>query len=392
MTTTGESEKVLVFAAAAADADVIRKALEVEFPAIACSWEPDHAADDFDRHQPSIVILAFHKVETSQQYYLALFRNARSIAKLQHRTILLCNKDEVRAAYALCRGGCFDDYVQYWPVTFDQPRLAMSVRLAARELAACRNGGNDPRLGEMARAVEQVQPIFDRALSHSDRYLIAADHAVRYLADGIGSAMQDAASGLGDRLVAMKAGSGVIREVKRHLGMLAEEKVLPQVREAANAIGPARESLAAAAAAVRPKLDAARKLAGEVASEPPTILIVEDEETQRRIYSHLLDRTRYNLAFASSGTEALKLATRRPPALILMDVMLPDLTGVEVTRRLKSSDTLAGVPVVMITGRSEREIVMQSLAAGAADFLVKPFTPQSLQQKVEQYIDPRVAA
>jgi CheY-like chemotaxis protein len=388
---TAESEKVLVAAASAADAEVIRKSLEGEFPSIACACEPDHGTADFDRHQPSIVILAFHNVETSEQYYLALFRNSQSIAQLPHRTILLCNKDEVRAAYALCRSGCFDDYVQYWPVTFDQPRLAMSVRVAGRELAASRRGGHGARLGHVARAVDEVQPILDRAMAHSDRYLIAADHALRSLADGIGSAMQDTAAGLGERLMAMSSGSGMARDVKRYLGMLADETLLPQVREAASAIAPARESLAEAAAAVRPRLASVRKLTGELA-EPPTILIVEDEETQRQIYRHVLDRSRYRLAFAASGTEALRLASRAAPALILMDIMLPDLTGVEVTRRLKNSDTLAGVPVVMITGHSERDVVMESLAAGAADFLVKPFTPQMLQQKVAQYVEQQAMA
>lgn len=391
--TPAAADKVLVATEAVADAEVIRKSLEGEFGAIACSCNPDRAAADFDLHQPGLLILAFDCVAKAEQYYLALFRHSQSISARPHRTILLCNKDEVRSAYDLCRKECFDDYVLYWPVTFDPPRLAMSVRLAVRHLAATRGDATRQRqLAEMAREVAEVEPLLDRAMARSDRYLIAADEALRSLADGIGAAVQDVATGLTERLGVMQAGSGMIREVKRHLRMLKDERVLPQVHEAAQAIAPARDSLAAASAAYRPRLASARKLAADLASGLPSILIVEDEETQRQIYRHLLDRSRYLVTFASSGAEALRVASRAAPDLILMDMMLPDLTGVEVTRRLKSVDQLAAVPIVMITGRSERDVVMESLDAGAADFLVKPFTPQSLQQKVEQYVDDRALA
>jgi CheY-like chemotaxis protein len=75
-----------------------------------------------------------------------------------------------------------------------------------------------------------------------------------------------------------------------------------------------------------------------------------------------------------------------------MDMMLPDLSGVEVTRQLKTSKPHSGIPIVMITGHSERDVVVQSLAAGAVDFLVKPFTREAFAQKVEQYLGRTAAA
>jgi len=69
-----------------------------------------------------------------------------------------------------------------------------------------------------------------------------------------------------------------------------------------------------------------------------------------------------------------------------MDVALPDLDGVEITRRLKASPKMAAIPVVMITGHSERQILAASLKAGAVDFLVKPFDRELLLQKLTRHL------
>jgi DNA-binding response OmpR family regulator len=77
---------------------------------------------------------------------------------------------------------------------------------------------------------------------------------------------------------------------------------------------------------------------------------------------------------------------RAHPDLILMDLMLPDLDGVEVTRRIRSMPGLGSVPIVMITGKSDKDNVINSLRAGAADFVVKPFDRAILLGKVRQFL------
>jgi len=70
-----------------------------------------------------------------------------------------------------------------------------------------------------------------------------------------------------------------------------------------------------------------------------------------------------------------------------MDIELPDISGVEVTRRMKSVEQFADIPVVMITGHSERHLVVDSLKAGAADFVVKPFDKTTLLAKLRRLLD-----
>ncbi|MBC7857972.1 MAG: response regulator, partial [Burkholderiaceae bacterium] len=74
------------------------------------------------------------------------------------------------------------------------------------------------------------------------------------------------------------------------------------------------------------------------------------------------------------------------PDLVLMDINLPDIDGVEVTRRLKLAEQFAGIPVIMITGQSGKDMVIESLNAGAADFVVKPFDKPTLLGKVRKFL------
>lgn len=112
------------------------------------------------------------------------------------------------------------------------------------------------------------------------------------------------------------------------------------------------------------------------------MLVVDDDAFQQKIVAKILGTDQYQLAFADGGEEALNLLRRARVDVILMDVQMPHLDGLETTRRLKAMPHLAAVPVVMISGKSEGNVVVQCLKAGAADFVVKPFDKEALLAKV----------
>lgn len=113
-----------------------------------------------------------------------------------------------------------------------------------------------------------------------------------------------------------------------------------------------------------------------------TILIVDDEPSARDVLEALLLPEGYNLAFANSGPEALEKAAEITPDVILLDVVMPDMDGFEVCRRLRADPFLAGVPVIMVTGLDDRDSRLQSIEAGADDFVSKPFDGVELQARV----------
>jgi PAS domain S-box-containing protein len=115
---------------------------------------------------------------------------------------------------------------------------------------------------------------------------------------------------------------------------------------------------------------------------PPTILIVEDSLDGRQTLQTLLAAQGYTLAFAENGFEGLAKATELVPDLILLDVMLPGIDGLEVCRRLRANPLLAEVPIIMVTALEDRDTRLQGIIAGADDFISKRFDGTELRARV----------
>ncbi len=113
-----------------------------------------------------------------------------------------------------------------------------------------------------------------------------------------------------------------------------------------------------------------------------SILVVDDDDFQHKIVELVLGQLHYQLAFAFSGEDAIRFLQLNSVDLILMDVQMPGLGGLEATRRLRSMTNLAHVPILMATGESDDLVLAQCLKAGAADFVLKPFDRTILPAKV----------
>jgi two-component system, OmpR family, phosphate regulon response regulator PhoB len=116
------------------------------------------------------------------------------------------------------------------------------------------------------------------------------------------------------------------------------------------------------------------------------ILVVDDEPDIIALVAYHLARSGYRVSTASSGTEALQAARQEQPALVVLDLMLPELSGFEVLERLRADRGLADVPVLMLTARREEADRVQGLSLGADDYLVKPFSPQELVLRVRNIL------
>ena len=151
--TTPDAVTLLVATDNVTDAALVKNLLEKELAKVAklvVSTNPDAAAMDFERLRPDVLVLAFDNLEKAERYYLGLYRLCPMVQQHIHRTVILCNKDEVKRVYELCMKNYFDDYVLFWPMTYDMSRLAMAVHHALRELAAVKDGDSGPSLLEFA--------------------------------------------------------------------------------------------------------------------------------------------------------------------------------------------------------------------------------------------------
>ena len=113
-----------------------------------------------------------------------------------------------------------------------------------------------------------------------------------------------------------------------------------------------------------------------------TILVVEDEEDIAELERYNLSQDGYTVVMATTGERALEEAVRCHPALILLDLMLPGIDGLQVCRRLRSDSRTAKVPIIMVTARGEEADVVTGLELGAEDYVTKPFSPRVLLARV----------
>ncbi|HVU23675.1 MAG TPA: hybrid sensor histidine kinase/response regulator [Opitutus sp.] len=114
----------------------------------------------------------------------------------------------------------------------------------------------------------------------------------------------------------------------------------------------------------------------------PRIIIADDEPSFLTMTANVLGRHEYNLVLVSNGREALEAARSEAPDLVLLDVQMPVLDGVAACRELRGDERLAEVPVVLLTGLNDREARLRGFAAGADDFLGKPFDHDELKMRV----------
>jgi two-component system cell cycle response regulator DivK len=118
------------------------------------------------------------------------------------------------------------------------------------------------------------------------------------------------------------------------------------------------------------------------------ILIVEDNEHFRIILSSILASGGYKLIEAETGTQAIQKALSMSPDLILMDLDLPDMTGIDATRKLKDNPTTAPIPVIACSAWSMREWKEAALNAGMVDYLQKPIPAELLKRTIEKFVSP----
>jgi DNA-binding response OmpR family regulator len=128
------------------------------------------------------------------------------------------------------------------------------------------------------------------------------------------------------------------------------------------------------------------------AGRGPLILVADDDEDILMLLSFHLERAGYDVVRARSGPEALETAIALRPALAVLDVMMPGLDGFEVTRELRADARTRSMPVILLTARAQATDVAQGMAAGADEYVKKPFDARDLKGRVERLLRPRLVS
>src|SRR5256885_1340842 len=113
-----------------------------------------------------------------------------------------------------------------------------------------------------------------------------------------------------------------------------------------------------------------------------TILLADDEANLRILVRATLEDSEHRVLEAQNGKEALDVARGQHPDLILLDWMMPGMTGIEVAQALRSDPSTSGIPMIMLTAKGQEKDRVEALSAGLRYYLVKPFSPLELMERV----------
>lgn len=116
------------------------------------------------------------------------------------------------------------------------------------------------------------------------------------------------------------------------------------------------------------------------------ILIADDDELVLQLLDHKLTSRGFAVSTASDGESVLETAQQLQPALLILDVMMPGLDGLEVLRRLQREPATRGIPVLVLSARMQEADIVSALRLGARDYIVKPFMPEELLARIERIL------
>jgi two-component system phosphate regulon response regulator PhoB len=119
----------------------------------------------------------------------------------------------------------------------------------------------------------------------------------------------------------------------------------------------------------------------------PRILVVEDEPAQQKLLAVNLKAQGYRPVAALNGADAMVLVEEEPPALIILDWMLPEISGIEICRRLKADRKTRDIPIIMLSARSEEGDRVRGLETGADDYVVKPYSVAELMARIKRNLN-----
>lgn len=368
------------------DAELVRDLLKDEFENLVLSTDSDRTVKDFEKHCPGLIILAFNKLEKAELYYLGLYRLSKKVHKTPHRTLLLCDKRDLKPVYALCKKAYFDDFVLFWPPPNDPYRLPFSVHRALKALEHL----NSPTVEDFAgpaRQLSGLDALIEKHAAAGNQFMEQSAQSAQEAESTALDKLEQCYNSLTSNDPGDTSGPRDTSVIQQELDQLKKEGIQKPFRRLDKAMQPMRQWAENMRNDLQPHLEASHTLAKLSAKVSPIVLMVDDDKFQHKLIKQILINERLKLEFATSGAEALGLLHRCRPNLILMDVNLDKENGIEVTQRIKSVEQFSDIPVIMITGEGAKDIVVDSIKAGAVDFIVKPFNTKTLVKKIFRFIN-----
>lgn len=340
----------------------------------------------FEQKCIAVLLLVFRSLQRAEKFYLKLFHQCEHIYEIPHQVVVLITRGELERAYELCRREIFHSFVIVRPMLSEHfLRLAMNQALEKRAAQLKIHQARE-MLKRLAIQFEHIRKEFDQLMA-DNHALQKTQHSVqRDLTESINHRLgvfRDSLMGTGMQDVVTVHNAQALTKKFDHLQHEDIEGQLEFYH------GMMNDALNGWTQNMESKLTMLEQVSTEVTQrrqeEKPDVLIVDDDDIQRHLVVTVLDQNGYEVRQAANGREGMSMLLAKPPDLVFLDIEMPDLNGVELLKKARRSSQLKEVPIIMLTGHHEKEVVKNCLENGADDYLVKPVTIERLCERMKHY-------
>jgi len=376
------NKRILIVSDSSDELSDIQHLLAVDFGTCLKTDREPEGLQLFHAHHPSVLILAFREIEKAEHFYLSLYRRSDQIHEIPHQTLLLCKNRESSKAYQLCKSGTFDDFVADRPL-YDPYRLRLSV---AQAINRCDQAQNSDLLNRKFEKISvgllKFDQIINMKLASGGGQHQETTRTFQRFTQNLTADLKE----LEKNLIGMVSGKATQIVSKDGLGQKFDQfhknSLLGASQHVIDQLNKTEEWLEEISSSHKDYVETAQQ-ESEVHQEMK-VMLVDDDEFYRDTITTMLQQAGMQVIALKDGKTALTTLQHSQPNLILLDYQMPDMDGIETLKRIKSNPGTKSIPVIMLTGFSEREIVDQSLRAGAADFIVKPGDRITILSKIDE--------
>ncbi|MBI3903853.1 MAG: response regulator [Nitrosomonadales bacterium] len=362
----------------------IRKLLTPDMGEYWCADTDGDGVRLFAEKRPRVLILSFEEIGKAELFYLGLHRQCPQIQDIPHRSLLFCTNKEAEAAFHLCMKGIVDDYMVNRPL-YDLFRLRLSIHQALDiSVLKQQSNGLRRRLADVGDDLRHLDEHMGKTLATGKELRQETLHAFREFT----SRMTSDLAQFEERL--LESGLDNAVKVLDHTALQQQLDQLPHKNMEVEKLHVEKKMQDAEAWAkkadkgFRQQVEPLRKT--EFPPARPEVMVVDDENVYRELIIDVLGESDFRVSGAESGQAALTGLKNRQPDIILLDFQMPGLNGLETLRRIQADPKLNSIPIIMLTGDSEKTLVRECIMAGAVDFIVKPSNRATLIAKIRVHL------
>ena len=382
--TTADNQGILIVTDKAEESLTLRELLTADMGQFWCVETETDGIRLFMQKRPTLLILSYREITSAERFFLTLHRQCPNIHTMRYQCLVFCTNKDAEEAFRLCREGVIDDYVVNRPL-FDPFRLRLSIHQALA-LSALKQASNELRknLADTGGGLHHLNEHMGKSLSTGREMQQESLRAFNAFTSRMSDDMAQfeasfLESGRDNALIDRATLQQKLNKLPRNYLEMEKLHIEKKMRDAEAIINKADADFQQQVGALcNMEFPAAR----------PEILVVDDEDMYRELIVDVLEDFDFRATGKESGEAALNLMKTSHPDAILLDYQMPGLNGLETLRRIKADPRLRDVPVIMLTGASDKTLVQECIRSGAVDFIVKPGDRDTILAKINACLSP----